>query len=80
MELIPILFIYLDVTALKIRITYFMKNFPVTVLAVTEVVRELLIVVQVMTKHQDSQRGIFGGRSDIITMLMFYIPLCLESK
>lgn len=57
-----------------------MKNFPVTVLAVTEVVRELLIVVQVMTKHQDSQRGIFGGRSDIITMLMFYIPLCLESK
>jgi hypothetical protein len=80
MELIPILFIYLDVTALKIRITYFMKNFPVTVLAMTEVVRELLIVVQVMTKHQDSQRGIFGGQSDIITMLMFYIPLCLESK
>lgn len=57
-----------------------MKDFPVTVHAVTEVVRQLLIVVQVMTKHRDSQRGIFGGQSDINTTLMFYIPLCLESK
>jgi len=50
-ELIPILCIYLDVTSLKIRITYFLKDFPVTVHAVTEVVRQLLIVVQVMTEH-----------------------------
>jgi len=57
-----------------------MKDFPVTVQTMTELVRQLLIVVQVMTKHRDSQHGIFGGQSDIITTLMFYIPLCLESK
>jgi hypothetical protein len=57
-----------------------MKDFPVTVHAMTEVFGQLLIVVQVMTKHRDSQRGIFGGQIDIITTLMFYIPMCLESK
>jgi hypothetical protein len=45
MELIPILSVYLDVTALKIWITYFMKDCPVAVHAMTEAVRQLLIVV-----------------------------------
>jgi hypothetical protein len=78
MELIPILSVYLDVTILKIGITYFMKHFRVIVHPVTRLVRQLLLVVQAMAKHQDF--GIFGGQSDIITALMFYILLCRKSN